>query len=94
MAQLTSQQNLFAALGSDDEESDPRPVAKSTTAKTEPKKTSTDAAPAPSRGGARGSGERGGRGGLGRGGRGGRGRGASKTGYSNEDGIHCIKLVV
>lgn len=78
---------MFAALGSDDEESDPRPVAKPTTSKTEPK--NADAAPA-TRGG-RGSerGERGGRGGErgARGARGGRGRaGASRGGYSNEDG--------
>jgi hypothetical protein len=79
---------LFAALGSDDEESDPRPVAKPTTSKPEPKKF--DAVPA-TRGG-RGSerGERGSRGGErggARGARGGRGRGGnSRGGYSNEDG--------
>lgn len=77
-------QNLFAALGSDDE-SDSRPVVQSASSKTEPKPTKHDnAAPRGGRSGDRG--ERGGRGGRG-GARGGRGRGgASRGGYSNEDG--------
>lgn len=74
-------QNLFAALGSDDE-SDSRPVAAS---KTEPKPTKHDNA-APRGGRSSDRGERGGRGGRG-GARGSRGRGgASRGGYSNEDG--------
>lgn len=79
-------QNLFAALGSDDEE-DSRPIAKPSKPESpsEPKR-STDGAPA--RGG-RGGAARGGRGGERRGGaRGGRGRGgASRGGYSNDDGL-------
>ena len=90
-------QNVFAALGSDDEESGSRPVVKSNTSKTEPASTKNSTPVSTASRGGRG-GERGvGRGsngerGAGRG-RGGRGRGgSSRGGYSNEDGIHLQKL--
>ena len=79
---------MFAALGSDDEESEPVPVKETTTSKTEraPPKIEGSRPPPSSRGGR--GGERGGERGFGRGGqRGGRGRGgSSRGGYSNEDG--------
>jgi hypothetical protein len=82
-------QNLFAALGSDDE-SDSRPVVKSTPSKPEPKSVRSEN---PAARGARGA-DRGDHGGRGRGAsRGGRGRGGSR-GYSNEDGISLLYYIL
>lgn len=68
---------MFAALGSDDEDTESRPVAKAASSKTEAKPTKKE--PAVARGAERGRG-----GGRGRG----RGRGgATAAGYSNDDGM-------